>query len=130
MYSCTGDYVYLQPAEKSMPRYIAQIQELMDVPGPMGAPSEDGGKGDMVKMAALGWYYRPEELEVDAPLPIFENEIFATDEVAVHPIESICGRCDVLVPQGVNEKRKGKDVFLCSRKYVPEEGCVKFCSVI
>ena len=53
MYSCTGDYVYLQPAEKNMPRYIAQIQELMDVPGPMGAPSEDGGKGDMVKMAAL-----------------------------------------------------------------------------
>ncbi|WPT11572.1 Protein AMEIOTIC 1-like protein [Picochlorum sp. SENEW3] len=112
-----GDCVYLLPAEPHLPKFIAQIKDLFD--------AEDGKK-----MASFYWYFRPEEIEIDAKLPIFDKEVFAGDEVASYPLDLICGRCDILDPKAFLGKRKrGIDasmdhVFVCSRKYVPEEGRV------
>lgn len=106
--------MYLKPAEKGMPRYIAQVKELKECKGADGAGE---------KIASLGWYFRPEELHVDAQLPIFKNEIFASDEVAVLPVDTICGTCQVKTPAGLSAVAKTlPDVFVCSRKYVPQEG--------
>lgn len=76
--------------------------------------------------ATVSWYYRPEELEVDAPLPVFKNEVFAADERATHPLNSVCGRCEVLPPTHPQAHQYlsnlGPNVYICSRKYVPSEG--------
>lgn len=112
-----GDCVYLLPAEPHLPKFIAQIKDLFD--------GEDGKK-----MASFYWYFRPEEIEIDAKLPIFDKEVFAGDEVASYPLDLICGRCDILDPKAFLAKRKrGIDpsmehVFVCCRRYVPEEGRV------
>jgi hypothetical protein len=111
-----GDCVYVTPAEQSMKPFIAVVKELYS----MGENS----------MGVFGWYSRPEELEVDAPLPIFRNEVFAVDDEATLPLLVVCGRCCVLDPRAYL-KGKGHsmnitddDVYVCSRKYVAEEGRV------
>ena len=109
-----GDCVYVTPAEHSMKPFIAVVKELYS----MGENS----------MGVFGWYSRPEELEVDAPLPIFQNEVFAVDDEATLPLMVVCGRCYVVDPRAYL-KGKGQvvtkdDVYVCSRKYVAEEGRV------
>ena len=116
MFSSAGDYVFLKPADPSTPNYIAKIEKLMEIP-----PLESGKKPR--RMASMAWYYRPEELEIDSSLPIYRNEIFAADEKAMHPIETISGLCKVVKPQQLTTT-PGEDVFVCSRKYVPQEGYV------
>jgi hypothetical protein len=39
-------------------------------------------------LVTVSWFYRPQELEIDSELPVYENEIFAADEQATHPLES------------------------------------------
>lgn len=65
----------------------------------------------------------------DTELLVDEGEIFASDETAVHPLDSIIGKCDILTPAQAYGKRSHKeslppDSFVCSRKYIPEEGRV------
>jgi hypothetical protein len=79
--------------------------------------------------ATITWFYRPQELNVDTPLPVFDNEVFAADEGAeTHPLDSVAGRCLVVPPgspaqaPGDGASQGGFDVYVCSRKYISAEG--------
>lgn len=49
---------------------------------------EAGGVSGHAMTVTVSWFYRPQELEIDSDLPVYENEIFAADETATHPLES------------------------------------------
>lgn len=133
-----GSFVYLTPAEPNMPMFIGQVKDLFCLPREQQNTSmggdNDGASAllaeqqDGVKMGVFGWYSRPHELEIDAPLAIFEQEVFAVDDVATIPLDLVCGVCDVLSPGAflARSKVRGdlKDVYVCSRRYVSEEGRV------
>lgn len=128
-----GAFVYLTPAEPNMPTFIGQVQDLFCLPrnenvSPAGNADTPAGPDDGVKMGVFAWYSRPQELDIDAPLAIFEHEVFAVDDVATIPLDLVCGLCEVLSPRAFLSRNKHgadlKDSFVCSRKYVPEEGRV------
>lgn len=140
-----GSFVYLTPAEPNMPMFIGQLQELFSLPredtqmrgnanGTFQDPFHKNKEGlamesdEGIKMGVFAWYSRPEELELDAPLPIFEHEVFAVDDVATIPLDLVCGLCDVLSPGAFQSRQRAgadlKDVYVCWRKYVSEEGRV------
>lgn len=128
-----GSFVYLTPAEPNMPMFIGQVQDLFCLPREdtlrhTGEGDVPPGPQDGVKMGVFAWYSRPQELDIDAPLAIFEHEVFAVDDVATIPLDLVCGLCEVLSPKAFMSRSKlgGNltDVFVCSRKYVPEEGRV------
>ena len=118
--------MYLQPAEPGVPLYIAGIEELLQMAPEAEAAAADPTQG---MYATVRWFYRPQELELDAPLPVYANEVFAADERAIHPLNSVCGTCQV-VPPGHPSVRTGTlgvpitppDVFVCNKKYISSEG--------
>lgn len=84
--------MYLQPAEPGLPLYIARVDDLLHLsptpaPGQQHPPAGEERPGGTLA-AAVSWFYRPQELDLDAPLPVFENEVFMADEGATHPLES------------------------------------------
>lgn len=128
--SYAGDFVYLQPSDPAVPLYIARVDDLVisnDVPS-----------------ATITWFYRPQELNLDTPLPVFDNEVFAADESETHPLDSVAGKCLVVPPGspipagaaaagseaggggggalGGGPQRGPMDVYVCSRKYISTEG--------
>ena len=138
LYVTLGDTVFLTPLEPGVDPYIGKITELIRIPiqpegkdsGTEGAvepgviPEEPEGV-ERVTMPAqhlvtVKWYYRLQELELDGPLPVYENEIFASEDVATHPIAAVSGHCIVESPTSTIAFRPG--VFVCSRKYIPQEG--------
>ena len=98
-----GDFVYLQPAEPNLPLYIARIDALLQLNTTAAAASQlptaeaasdderpqssvDSAQKSM--SATVTWFYRPLELDQDSALPIFPNEVFASDEQATHPLDA------------------------------------------
>lgn len=77
-----GDYVFLQPAEPGVPLYIGLVLDLFQV------QQEQEHAATLSMQVTVSWFYRPQELEIDSELPVYENEIFAADEHATHPLES------------------------------------------
>ena len=92
MFSHAGDCVYLQPAEPGLPLYIARIEDLLHLNPPttnhepLHAGEQRANEGTLA--ATVAWFYRLQERDWDAPLPVFENEVFMADEHATHPLES------------------------------------------
>jgi hypothetical protein len=118
----TGDHVHLLPADPASEPFIAKIDSLYQ--DSTITPS---------LWARVKWYYRPPELEVrGADIQIDQNEIFASDELADHPCDSITIHCEVLTPAQAHGRRQAGEViplhggstFVCSRKYLPNEGRV------
>jgi hypothetical protein len=105
-----GDHVYLQPAVATAPLYIAKLVDLFQVPA--AAPASG-------MYCRVSWLYRPSEVVIDSPLPLDEGEVFAADEEAVHPLESVAGHCWVVRPG--DRREHGADTFVCGRKYIPAE---------
>lgn len=103
------------------------MNELLEAPAVPTAARGEGEQLSIVKsehapqyLVTIVWYYRFEELELDAPLPVYENEIFASDDAATHPVAAISGHCQVESPNSHPPPQPG--FFVCSRKYIPEEG--------
>jgi len=118
----SGDHVLLLPADPASDPFIAKIDSLYQ--DSTITPS---------LWVRVKWYYRPPELEVrGADIQIDQNEIFASDELADHPCDSITGHCEVLTPAQAHGRRQAGEVlpvhggstFVCSRKYLPDEGRV------
>jgi hypothetical protein len=128
---CPGDFVYLQPAEPEVPLYIARIEDLVHL-HPEAPPTDPAAAAPAVPptpqmAAAVSWYYRPHEIsDLDHAIYVYDNEVFASDEVAQHDLASVAGRCAVVPPGSSSLRMRAAggevDTYVCSRKYVPDEG--------
>ncbi|PRW57894.1 zeta- subunit of COP-I complex [Chlorella sorokiniana] len=78
-----GDHVLLRPADPSLPPYIAKLESLHEEA--IGGAAGSGG-GSTRKVAAVRWYARPAELELTHALDAEENEVFYTDDFALHDV--------------------------------------------
>lgn len=125
-----GDAVYLCPADPGAPPFVAHLESLHEqLPGGAGGGSPckaTAAQGSM--WAGVRWFYRPSELDVEGPFRAEDSELFWADEYAVHPLEAVCGKCTVLTPAQADRRPHssaahpgGSDVYVCSRKYLPDE---------
>lgn len=122
--------MYLQPAEPDVPLYIARVVDLVylhPAAPPAAAAATAPSPPPQPQMAVVvSWYYRPHEvLDLDHPLAVYDNEVFASDDVATHELASVAARCAVVPPGGDTVRLRAGggdlDVYVCSRKYVAEE---------
>ena len=134
-----GDFVYVETGERvkeleKIELYIGQVKELYD------SHSVYDQEQRVAKMATIQWYYRPEELDLDGPLFVFDKEVFRGDEVMPVPLHMVVGKCRIVTPkeywdnkvsaaarksQGIesdlHELKAPADVFVCSKEYVKED---------
>jgi prefoldin subunit 5 len=134
-----GDFVYVETGERvkeleKIELYIGQVKELYD------SHTVSDQEPRVAKMATIQWYYRPEELDLDAPLYVFDKEVFRGDEVMPVPLHMVVGRCRIVSPKeywdnkvsaaarkslGIEsdliELKAPADVFVCSKEYLKED---------
>lgn len=134
-----GDCVYLQPAESGISPYICRIMDMFQPPQPPSLPFPAVHLTDTPtdtptqnkQEITVSWYYRPQELDLDGDLLIYENEIFSSDDTTSISPDSIIGKCYVITPAEYcrmtstpRNLQKMQNTFLCSKKYIPSEGRV------
>jgi hypothetical protein len=119
-----GDFVYVSGAHPGDAPFIGQVKELFS------SPVIENGEQKVAKVGLFTWYNRPEELDLDAPLPVFEKEVFLVDEDQIVSLDMVRGTCDIVSPKEYLERlekarNKGdvlqNDLFVCSRMYVPAD---------
>jgi hypothetical protein len=134
-----GDFVYVETGERvkeleKIELYVGQVKELYD------SHIVHDQEPRVAKMATIQWYYRPEELDLDGPLFVFDKEVFRVDEIMPVPLHMVVGKCRIVSPkeywdnkvsaaarksQGIEsdliELRAPADVFVCSKEYVKED---------
>jgi protein polybromo-1 len=102
-----GDFVYLEPYEKSKQPLIVCIEELMELNGDWNI------KGS--------YMLRPEETFHVANRRFFEKEVFKSDMVESHLPGRILGRCFVMSGKDYFKLRPAgmdpKDVYVCDTRY-------------
>lgn len=138
-----GDFVLVPAAEGKIKNFVAKVKELWD-----GVAADSGDEQRPApKMATLQWYNHPLELELDAPLEVFKNEVFRAEEHAAVSLDMVKGKCRVVSPKEfwaakvataswlahqsaltgspVSLKSPlseyGDDVFVCSKEYLKED---------
>ena len=132
-----GDFVYVETGERvkeleKIELYIGQVKELYN--------SHDvyDQEHRVAKMATIQWYYRPEELDLDGPLYVFDKEVFRGDEIMPVPLHMVVGTCRIVSPkeywdnkvsaaarkvQGIGSDifKAPADLYVCSKEYIKED---------
>ncbi|MCO5612902.1 hypothetical protein L7F22_067174 [Adiantum nelumboides] len=116
---CTGDYVYLVPADLRLEKYIGRIESMYE-------------DESALKCVQVRWFYRPQDLQHEPPSPSVENEVYYTSYYDCQLIESVVTRCIVKHKQEcrtANARQTSRpapqdpmDVYICRYSYSAEIG--------
>lgn len=103
-----GDFVYIEPREKTMEPHIIHIQKI-----------QKDSNGEIWIYGC--WFFRPYETFHIASKKFLEKEVFKSDSCNSTPYNQIVGKCFVMfvkdyfriIPEGFDDK----DVYVCESRY-------------
>lgn len=103
-----GDFVYMEPRDKTMDPHIIHVEALSRDPS-----------GE-IKITGC-WFYRPYETFHIASKRFLEKEVFRGDHLDNTPLSQIIGKCHVMSVKDYFKMKpvqfEDKDVYVCESRY-------------
>lgn len=104
----TGDYVLVQPSEKSLEPHIIYIEKFR----------KDAAGQPLIYGC---WFYRPHETYHMQSRKFLEHEVFKTDNYTTTPLQQVLRKCCVMFVKDYFRSRPlevpDEDVFVCESRY-------------